>query len=216
MKYHYLTVILIISVLPSSGLPLPKQGIQALQTPVHNYEINATSITIALADVAKRFRVVIGVNQTVPSATAQLPVKARISDGKLSDVLDILMQGNPGYQWKLEPDGAVHVTRAGNSSTITDVVLDRFEIANIQLSHLTEAVYQAPEVQQWVREQQCPRREMVLVFGGSGEGGPLISLRAEREPLSKVLDDIASHTGNFFWSVSQYHLNEQCFSAVTF
>ncbi len=216
MKYLCLTVTLTLSILPSSGLALPKQGVQALQTPVHNYEINATSITIALADIAKRFRIVIGVNQIVSSGTAQPPVKAVINDGKLSDVLDVLMKGNPGYQWRLEPDGVVHVMRAGDSSTITDVVLEKFEIANVRLSHLTEAVYQAPEVQQWVAEQHCPRREMVLVFGGSTEEGPSISLRTEREPLRSVLDDIASRTGKFFWSVSQYHLKDQCFSTVTF
>ena len=126
------------------------------------------------------------------------------------------MKSDSRYEWKSDSQGFAYVTRRNGYSTLPDLVVNRFIVDKTAVSQLSNAISQSPEVKEWVFQHHCPEREMIVIIGGGGEDGPLISLRAEHKPLRSVLDDLALRTGRFFWSVSEYDLNGQCFSTITF
>lgn len=173
----------------------------ASSIPVRDVSLNAATHD-ALAALAKQYHVVIGVYRVFVGSDSH-SVSISLRDGTLGEVFDAVVRADPRLEWKQASNGAVHFTSRESPLSLFDVTVSSFDAENPQAGETSDRLSRVPEVSAWLRDNRCALIEWIVGVGRPKEWDRF-AVHSREAPLSAVLDEIASKSGTYFWSATQY------------
>src|SRR5262245_7885579 len=127
------------------------------QIQVRNLTLNARQISLALQDLAKQYKVVIGLEYEQHGSKSR-EISIQVEKGTLAEVLDAIVRSNPEYSWTEEPDGAIRVYSRDRVPTLSNVAVASFSVESMPTGRVLEMINRLPEIEEWIAANHCPQR----------------------------------------------------------
>ena len=164
----------LISILATSVLNLSAQVNVATPSSirVHHFVVKGKTAPKILDDLAKEYRLVIGVYGSGNTRFVEMPVAIdfEIKDGTLADVFDAIADSHrhsvvsshqtigsvtdQQFEWHQDSNGAVHFVLRGAPFSLMDVTVHSFDYENPQWPEITDRLRNIPEVSSWLRDHK--------------------------------------------------------------
>jgi len=233
---------ILISVLATSFLNLSAQvnmatpssiRVHNIPTPssirVHHFVVKGKTATKILEDLAKKYRLVIGVYGSGNFRFVEMPIAidVEIKNGTLADVFDAIADSDrhsvsthqaigsvtdQQFEWHQDSNGAVHFVLRGAPFSLMDVTVHSFDYENPQWPEITDRLRNIPEVSSWLRDHKCslPGEEILLV-GQPPKPWTKFSIHVGNLPLSLILDQITAESNTYYWRAAQLTGPDRCY-----
>ncbi len=221
----------LISILATSVLNLSAQVNVATPSSirVHHFVVKGKTAPKILDDLAKEYRLVIGVYGSGNTRFVEMPVAIdfEIKDGTLADVFDAIADSHrhsvvsshqtigsvtdQQFEWHQDSNGAVHFVLRGAPFSLMDVTVHSFDYENPQWPEITDRLRNIPEVSSWLRDHKCfmPGEEIYIV-GQPPKPWTKFSVHARNLPLSSILDQITAESNTYYWRAAQVTGPDRC------
>lgn len=154
----------------------------------------------ALLDkMAETFGVTIGleVDPRQPSSR----VKFELREATIRDVLNAVVQSEPGYQWR-ESDGFIDVFPAKGRSPLLDTKINSFRVSDVDQAEAINQLMSLPEVLVGLSAMNLTRGDLNRV--SVTRKGERFSMSLEGVTMRRALHEIASEGGGRFWVSRRY------------
>ena len=207
-----LTLRLLLGFLLVAPIPAATSQMAPSKTPIHDYTVQASSVNIALQQIARDHKVVIGLNAG-GLAYANKQVSLFMKEGVLADALNAVTAQEPQYSWR-ERSGVIEFQAKEGALTLPDVQVARFTVKKMHSRQIE--VSEIPEVKKWMEENRCPHRDFFFLAGAQTDSGPEISVDLTHVTFGQVLDALAMQSGSYSWAVNTYQSNGRCYSSIVF
>jgi hypothetical protein len=112
-----------------SGRPHGDRGLVAQR--VTDFDNRGSPLIQTLLQIAASYRLPMGIEKVVPVGVGK-PIKVRMTNGTIAQLLDVCVAQSPGYSWA-EEDGAIDVFGASertDPSNLFNTVVRAFELRN--------------------------------------------------------------------------------------
>lgn len=189
----------------------PAQSVRGRPSLVHvenlQFKDRALNILVALAE---RYKVVIGVSGALVGADRQV-VNISVADGNLKEVLDSIAKQDPRFEWNENVDNSIYVRVKNAPLSLSQARVSSVNIENPGRLEFVHQLSQVPEVASWLQQNDCLMDE--LISGPAPRSWGQFSVQLNNVPVSDVLDEIASKSQTYFWSIIKYH-DEPCYINV--
>jgi hypothetical protein len=166
-----------------------------LRTEVKTFDNHGEPLISTLLRIAADYRVPMGIERVVKEAIER-PIKVKIEQGTLADLLDLCMRQSPGYAWAAR-DGVVHVYGVEDwkrPSNLFNLVISSFEAQNETIGSIDLKLYMA-----LIREREGP----VGIAGVYSENPELerkrLSIKVQRATVREILNRMVALHGDVVW-----------------
>ena len=183
-----------------SSLPPRSQG-PAPQAVKRSIEINRLRFSDALAQIAKSFNTVVGLEET-PQPQNEKLLTLSLNQDSISDALNRFIKADPRYEWHLETDGAIRVRSVQPPPPLGDLILINFSLVNRYRREISKLLDEQSEFQNWLKERGCERVEYTTGHDWDSDT-KRISFSSTGTTLRENLDQVALETGTYFWSITK-------------
>jgi hypothetical protein len=136
-------------------------------------------------------------------------IKIDIWFDTVEDVLDAIVKVEPRYQWR-NLDGFIDVYPREASCPLLDIVINGFQVNNIDWAGASQALTNLPEVQKQMEAIGLTRLDLTRVSRGADVN--LFSLSLDNVTLRQALHEITKRSSNRFWIFQKYGDKGQLFS----
>jgi hypothetical protein len=197
----FLTLAILVAGPVLSSAQAQRRVSDVLLTPVHNVLFKDMRTLEVLKAIAERYMVVIGVSG-VQIGSDSAGVNLYLAQGTLRDLIDAVVKQDSRFTWRQNDSGSISVLVKNSPLTLVDVSVRAFGVQNPTRLEVSEAVSHIPEISSWLEQHQC---EIADIFVGRPPTNRWpISIQTTDKPLWAILDEIASKSGTYFWSLIQY------------
>jgi hypothetical protein len=221
-----------ISILATSVLNLCAQVNVATPSSirVHHFVVKGKTATKILDDLAKKYRLVIGVYGSGNTRFVEMPVTIdfEIKDGTLADVFDAIADSHrhsvvsthqtigsvtdQQFEWHQDSKGAVHFLLRGAPFSLMEVTVHSFDYENPQWPEITDRLRNIPEVSSWLQDHKCSMPgETIFLAGQLPSPWRQFSVHARDVPLASILDQITAESNMYYWRASQVTEPDRCY-----
>lgn len=177
----------------------------SLSQRVSNYKDTGHDFSITLGHLSQKYRIPMGIDLERPP-TRQF-ISVRVSHGTVADVLNAIVEGEPGYRWTAI-NGVVNVVPQQSTNSILDLQIAHFHVRHADPLDLHTAILALPEIKRWLEQNHLKERG---VFGPNilvGKNGmtslPHVSLDLRDVTLRAIMNRIATSPGLGGWIVSRW------------
>jgi hypothetical protein len=197
---------------------------------VHHFVVKGKTAPKILGDLAREYRLVIGIYGSGNTRFVEMPVAIdfEIKDGTLADVFDAIADSHrhsvvsahqtigsvtdQEFEWHQDSNGAVHFMQIGAPFSLMDVIVQSFDYDNPQWPEITNHLRNVPEVSGWLRDHKCsmPSEEIYLA-GEPPKTWTKFSVHGRNLPLSSILDQVAIESRTFYWRAAQVSNPDSCY-----
>jgi hypothetical protein len=200
---------------------------------VHHFVVKGETATKILRDLAKNYRLVIGVYGSGNTRFVEMPVAIdfEVKDGTLADVFDAIADSHrhsvvPSHQtigsvtdqqfeWHQDSNGAVHFLLRGAPLSLMDVIVHSFDYENPRWPEITDRLRNIPEVSSWLQEHKCSMPgETIFLAGQLPSPWRQFSVHARDVSLASVLDQITAESQTYYYRASQVTEPDHCYVNV--
>lgn len=193
-------------------------GSQALGQKMSDKKIGAVHVEEfgvyhALADIARKAGVVIGVDAIQPQK--EPTVVFDFDGGTVGNLLNMFVSQVKDYQWQEASDGIIHVTRRGAHVSLLDVVIAYPGAHDETREKMSDDISGIPEVSSWLSSEHCSRDQFSQGNEFRSHNG-YFSVDNGSLTIQQLLDQIAAKSGANFWAVLQSPQDKPCRISIIF
>jgi hypothetical protein len=224
----------LVSILAISALNLSAQVnvVTPSSIRVHHFvEKEGKTATKILDELAKQYRLVIGINESGDFRFVEMPmgIDVDVKDGTLADVFDAIADSqrhsvsthqsigsvtDQQFEWHQDGNGAVHFGLKGAPLSLMDVTVHSFDYENPQWPEITDHLRVVPEIHSWLQGHKCSMPpETILLAGQPPSPWEHFSIHARDLPVSAILDQIAAESRTYYWRATQ-HADDVCYVSI--
>jgi hypothetical protein len=225
---------ILIGILAASVLNLSAQVNVATPSSirVHHFVVKGKTATKILDDLAKKYRLVIGVYGSGNFSFVEMPVgiDVEIEDGTLADVFDAIADSHrhslsthqtigsvtdQQFEWHQDGNGAVHFILREAPPSLMDVTVHSFDYENPQWPEITDRLRGVPEVDSWLQAHKCSMGgETILLAGRPPSPWRKFSIHVTDFPVSSILDQVAAESRTYYWHAVQVTGPDPCYVSI--
>jgi hypothetical protein len=195
---------------------------------VHHFVVRGKTPPKILGDLAKKYRLVIGVDGSGDFRFVEMPVAidVKIKDGTLADVFDAIADSkrhsvstyqtigsvtDQQFEWHQDSNGAVHFVLRGAPFSLMDAPVHSFDYENPQWPEITDRLRVVPEIDSWLQAHKCSMPgETIFLAGQLPSPWGQFSVHVRDVPLASILDQVAAESHTYFWHAVQVVNSEDC------
>jgi hypothetical protein len=171
---------------------------------VQPVDINGSSMSDALGQVARQFRVVVGF-EDVTSPPYDKLVTIHLAHATASETFDAIVKADQRFGWSQVSIGVFHVFKKGETPALPSVIVKTFAVDNLYRREISKLFDKLPEISNWLKDNTCTRSEAIA---GSADpwqdDNKKVSLNARGKALSEILDEVSKRSGAYYWSVVRF------------
>jgi hypothetical protein len=171
-----------------------------LQKQVGSFHIEEFGVDNALRDITFKVNVAIGFDEVISAKETTLVFD--FAGGTVSDLFNAFVQQVPGYSWREENDGVIHVFRDSGHIPLSDVTMSYPGALNKTRRAIWEDIANRPEITAWLDSAHCSRGELFNGKEFRDHNNP-ISIPYGVMTLGELLDKVAIKSGVNFWTILQ-------------
>ena len=208
----YLNIVMSLILLQAPGTTSASSGSQRshdldakLHTRVGNYTLNADNFLEALAQVATRFEITMGIEWSKSPATLQ-KVRLFWDQADVQQVIETLVKNQPGYEFNIDND-VVHVypqEAKSNSHDFVNLRIQKFQVRNVVIetaSHqLRDLVRLTVSPPQMVSSEEGPKG--IIHSQAASVGEPELTFKFDSVTVRVALDELAVTSDRKIWVVT--------------
>jgi len=189
-------------------------GNDPLNLQVERVQIQANSISSALSKAASIYGIPIGFEPELqPQRLNSKKVELHLTNATLKEVLDILINPNSGYEWKLVDD-VINVYPKQSRDDVVREILDT-KIASFTLEKGTRKIDVGNAITSIVIVNRKLETFGVTAFhfssamSGLEEINPRKELQFNDVTVREILNQIAKESPSKFWSIARWGSNNE-------
>ncbi len=177
-------------------------GNPVLSAPVEDFIVAANDISAPLKELARRYRVSIGFQASPEAMQVEQPVRVRIDirKGTVRDVLNAITAADPAYAWEESSFGAIAVFPKDRPSSLLDVLVSKYSVANVGPQEAINELLKTPEVQRWMVRAavryEHPKGAATQPTSGSGI---IFRMDLKNAQVRSILNAIATSSRSNLW-----------------
>jgi type II secretory pathway component HofQ len=139
-------------------------------------------------------------------------IKIQLYDVTLREIMNAVVQERPEYEWNGNDD-TIDISPAGQSSALLDVMINAFEVNDLDSSAAIDKLMNLPEVQQAMRTLNL--RNAKATRKQVDRDVKMFSLNLHDVTLRQALHSIARASETQFWILRKSKDNPSTFSVST-
>lgn len=174
-----------------------------LDTPVRNYSISEPTFVDALAAVASRFKIPIGVELVATPSVLQ-PVKRTWRKATVIEILTSLVSGEKGYRLHVS-NGIVHIFQESlvhQRSNFLNTHVKRFQVLNVGAAVARLRVWEIVNKEFQPPKPLRPGPHGTITTGAGRFGDQTFSLDLHNTTVREILDRISLSSNYPIWVVA--------------
>jgi hypothetical protein len=162
-----------------------------------------TTLRGALADVAARYRIQVGLECAAHDKDLQ-PITLDLSAKTADAVLNQLVNQKPDYVWSFV-DNVYDIYPKSNPDSILDVKIHEFSMKELSSKEAARLVGEIPEIKEWLTSRSVSRREFQVCSGSCGQSSEkLVTLSLKDVTFRTLLNTLIREFGILDWMVGRF------------